>query len=204
MRKVRERSGPYTFEEFCRIVRPDQKADLIDGVIHLSAPEDTGTNQLFGWLAGLIADYVEERELGRVFAGRVALRLDERNGPEPDILFLRTENEDRIRREYVDGPADLIVEIIAPDSVVRDYEKKRHQYEQFGITEYWIVDEELQEITLLRLNAKGKYREVKPHEGPVHSEVLTGFWLKPEWLWEDPRPKKREILNLLLDDSEAK
>jgi Uma2 family endonuclease len=200
MRKVKDRPGPYTFADFCQIVYPDQKADLIDGVIYLSAPEGTRENQLFCWLFSLIADCAEQRELGRVFISRVALRLDDRNVPEPDILFVRSEHRQRILRECVNGPGDLVIEIVSPDSVERDYERKRLLYERFGVTEYWIVDEEMREVTLLRVGPKGKYREVKPHKGELHSEVLSGFWLKPEWLWQDPRQKKRDILKLILEE----
>jgi hypothetical protein len=28
--------------------------------------------------------------------------------------------------------------------------------------------------------------------------VLTGFRLQPEWLWQDPRPKKTDVLAELL------
>jgi Uma2 family endonuclease len=196
---LRERKGTVTFEEFCRTVREDEKADLIDGVIFLASPETTETNDLFCFLSSLIGGFAEEKELGKVFGQRVALRLDGHNGPEPDILFLKAEHADRIQRGNILGPADLAVEIVTPDSVDRDYEKKRRLSEQHGIQEYWIVDEELQQITLLHLGKNGKYREVKPRDGVYQSEVLAGFFLRPEWLWKLPRPKKRTILLQLLE-----
>jgi len=41
-------------------------------------------------------------------------------------------------------------------------------------------------VLLLRIDSKGKYREVKPRKGILHSQVLTGFWLDPHWLWQRP------------------
>jgi Uma2 family endonuclease len=196
--KVMRRKGTETFEEFCRKVREDQKADLIDGVIYMASPENTEANDLYTWLVSLIHDFVEERELGKVFSQRVALRLDDHNGPEPDILFIKAEHADRIQRGHILGPADFVIEIVTPDSVERDYEKKRDQYARFGIPEYWIIDEELRELTQLRLSARKKYREVRSRGGVVQSETLTGFWLRPEWLWQGPRPKVLSILKQLL------
>jgi Uma2 family endonuclease len=82
--------------------------------------------------------------------------------------------------------------------VQRDYEKKRALYERVGIPEYWIINEIDQKVVLLRLTSKGTYREVRPKKGEFHSQVLQGFWFRPEWLWQDPRPKKRRILEQIL------
>jgi Uma2 family endonuclease len=196
--KLVDRTGSYTFEDFCFLVNEDRKADLIDGVIYMASPENTDANKLFLWLAGLMDEYAEEKGLGEVFGSRVALRLNDRNGPEPDILFVRADRRHLIKRGHIDGPADLVVEIVSPDSVERDYVKKRRQYERFKVPEYWIIDEEEQKMTLLRLGPRGKYREVKPRKGELQSEALEGFWLRPEWLWQDPRPRKRDVLRQLL------
>ena len=90
------------------------------------------------------------------------------------------------------------MEIVSPESVERDYETKRELYQNAGVEEYWIVDEVEQKVTLLRLAANGKYREVRPKKGELHSQVVPGFWIRPEWLWQEPLPKKVEVLKLLL------
>jgi Uma2 family endonuclease len=196
---ARPRSGPTTFEDFCAIVREDQKADLIDGVIYMASPENIDANDLFVWLLTLINLYARKKKLGRVFGSRVACRLDDKNAPEPDIVFVGAKHQDRIRRGGVDGPPDLVLEIVSPESVERDYDKKRRQYQRFKIPEYWIVDEEEQKVTLLRLNARGKYRDVPPRKGVFHSKALRGFRLDPRWLWQDPRPDELDILEQLLE-----
>jgi Uma2 family endonuclease len=140
-----------------------------------------------------------EKKLGRVYGSRVGCRLDDTNAPEPDILFVRAKHQGRVRRGGVLGPPDLAIEIVSPESVERDYRDKRHQYQRFKIPEYWIVDEEERKVTLLRLDAKGKYREVPARKGVFHSGVLKGFRLDPRWLWQDPRPDELEILRQLLE-----
>ncbi|MHB1423275.1 MAG: Uma2 family endonuclease, partial [Gemmataceae bacterium] len=113
--------GTYTFEDFCLLIKDGQKGDLIDGVIYMSSPDNTDANTIFMWLGGLIDLFVEECELGEVFGSRVAFRLDEPQGPEPDIAFVRTERLHLVQRGFVDGPPDLAVEIVSPDSIERDY-----------------------------------------------------------------------------------
>lgn len=142
--------------------------------------------------------YAEQKKLGKVFVSRVAFRLDEKNGPEPDMAFVRAEHLHRVQRGRVDGPPDLAVEIVSPDSLDRDYGKKRDQYERFGVEEYWIVDELEERVTLLHLGADGRYREIPPEEGFLRSRVLPGFQLRPEWFWQSPRPGEWDLLNQML------
>lgn len=106
----------------------------------------------------------------------------------------------RLKRTAVEGAPDWALEIVSPESVERDYVKKRSQYERFGITEYWIVDEYEQKVTVLRLDSHGKYREVRPKKGVFHSQAIEGFWLDPQWLWQDPLPDELETLEQLLSD----
>jgi Uma2 family endonuclease len=187
-----------SFDEFCVLVKEDQKADLINGVIHMASPENIEANDLFVWLLRLIADYVDEKDLGKVNGSRVAYRLSEHDSPEPDIAFVRKERLEIVQRTFVEGPPDLAIEIVCPESVERDYEKKRKQYQEAGVLEYWIVDEILQKVTLLRLDLKGRYREIRPRKSILRSEALPGFWLCPDWLWQSPLPKKGMVLAQLL------
>lgn len=193
------RIGSFTFDDFCVLVKDGQKADLIDGVIYMASPENLDANDLFVWLIVLISFFVEEKDLGKVYGSRVAFKLDDWNSPEPDIAFVRTQRLQRTRRKgRFDGPPDLAIEIVSPDSVDRDYVTKRAKYEAIGVLEYWIVDEMKQKVTLLRLTSKGEYREVRPRKGILSSQVLLGFWLRPEWLWQDPRPRKRDTVQQIL------
>ncbi len=80
----------------------------------------------------------------------------------------------------------------------RDYENKRAQYQKAGIREYWIVDEVVEKVMLLRLSVRGTYREVRPKKGIYQSEVLPGFWLLADWLWQRPLPIKIQKLTEIL------
>jgi Uma2 family endonuclease len=195
--KIKTRTGCFSYKDFCALIREDQKADLIDGVIYMASPENTDANDLFCWLLTITNVYAEEKKLGRVFGSRVACRFDDRSAPEPDILFVRDEHSDRIHRGGVEGAPDLVIEIVSPDSVERDYEKKREQYQRFKVPEYWIIDEEEKSVLLLRRNRRGRYQEIPPRRGIFRSEVLTGFWLDSSWLWQ-PRPSRLAIIQQLL------
>ncbi len=154
---------------------------------------------LFGWLFIVMELFVEEFQLGQIYGSRVATRFTKRTAPEPDILFMSKAHMHRVKRGGVEGAPDIAVEIVSPESIDRDYNLKRLKYEGAGVPEYWIIDEIEETITLLRLGADGKYREVRPKKGEYHSTVLPGIWLRPEWLFHLPRPRKLDALQMLLD-----
>jgi Uma2 family endonuclease len=201
MATVTAPAGVHTFDDFCWIVPDGQKADLIDGAIYVASPDNIDADEFFGWLRAVLETYVRRKKLGRVFGSRVAFRLNDYNGPEPDIAFVRSEREEAIRHGHVVGPPDLAIEIVSHDSIERDYVKKRRQYEDAGVGEYWIIDQPAQKVTILRLDAKRKFRNVRTIGGRMRSKVVLGFWLKVSWLWQRPLPDPFRSLQTILKSS---
>lgn len=189
--------GTITFEEFCDLVTEDQKADLLDGVIYLASPESIEHNKLLSWLHVVLMQFVEGRGLGHLTVNKVAYRLSDHTAPEPDLAFVSKKHIDRLKRGYVDGPPDLAIEVISPDSIERDYENKRGRYEEGGVLEYWIIDPMEQTATFL-VREGASFVERQPEDHLYKSKVLEGFELDVRWLWQRPLPRTLPIVQRLL------
>jgi len=85
------------------------------------------------------------------------------------------------------------VGIVSEDSFVRDWRERYYEYEQAGVRESWVVVPQVKRIDLYHLTEQKQYATVPLEEGVMRSEVLPGFWLRPEWLWQDPLPKVLEV-----------
>ena len=194
---IRTRSGPYTFGDFLELVSEDRKADLLDGVIHMASPESIDHNRLVAWFGKVIGLFVEEQRLGEITINRVAFRLTDKTAPEPDLGFVHTRRMHAMKSGYVDGPPDLAVEIISPESVVRDYEDKRRRYEAAGVEEYWIIDADEERATFLVLKGD-RFEESVPVDHIFRSSVLAGFELDVRWLWQRPLPATLKIVQEML------
>lgn len=59
---------------------------------------------------------------------------------EPDVLFVSKTNLERLTENRLEGPADLAVDIISPESRARDRGEKFYEHEQGGVTEYWLIE----------------------------------------------------------------
>ena len=110
------------------------------------------------------------------------------SGREPALFFVATPHRDRLKETYLDGPADLVVEIVSPDSRLRDRGEKFAEYELGGVREYWIIDPGIMRSDFYRLDSEGRSRLVEPEGGRYRSSVIPGFWLLIDWLWQAPLP----------------
>jgi len=194
---VFSKSRRYTFDEFCRLTG-ENKADLIDGKIIVSPSETPYENDRFMWLLCLLNAIIRGGEYGRLFGSKVVYRLDQYNAPEPDLAFVASNRRPIVLREYVNGPPDLVLEIVSRESASRDRVTKRELYEQAGVREYWLVDVQRHRTTLLRLTPERKYRTVRSKRGILESQVIPGFWLRTAWLWQSELPDHDDVLGEIL------
>jgi Uma2 family endonuclease len=94
---------------------------------------------------------------GKVLFAPIRLRLKTGRFREPDLLLLLSANDPRRGNAFWTG-ADLVLEVVSPDDPDRDLVKKRREYAQAGIPEYWVVNPQTETITVLKLE-RTKYTE---------------------------------------------
>lgn len=177
------------------------RGEWVDGEVIVFMPPKVVHQLVLGFVFRVLAEYVDRHDLGQVFVAETEMLLrEQRASRQPDIMFVARENLSRVTKERIDGPVDLAIEITSNDSTTRDRRDKRNEYETAGISEYWLLDPRpgQQRATFLQLGPDGRYREAPlDHQGRYQSVVLPGFFLDPEWLWEDPLAKPLTVLSQL-------
>lgn len=184
--------APLSYEEFLEWADEDVRAEWVDWEVIVMSPASDRHQDLVRFLTATLSLLVETKDLGVVRPAPFQMKL--KNGREPDVLFVAKEHRDRLKDTYLDGPADLVVEIVSPESGPRDRGDKFYEYEAGGVREYWLIDPQREQVELYRLTGEGQYRLVQPGEADVYrSEVVPGFGLRASWLWQEPLPKVLEI-----------
>ncbi|MFQ5830370.1 MAG: Uma2 family endonuclease [Candidatus Methylomirabilia bacterium] len=188
--------GKMTFEEFLAWCDEDTWAEWVDGEVMMLSPASRRHQDLRDFLVVLLRAFAESRERGTVWSAPFLMRLPNvPSGREPDLLFVVAAQQDHLRETYLDGAADLVVEIVSPESRLRDRGEKFAEYELGGVGEYWLIDPDQRGADFYRLDVGGRYQRVPVGaEGVYRSEVVPGFWLKVEWLWQEPL---RPVLSVL-------
>jgi Uma2 family endonuclease len=180
------------YEEFLRIADEDKHAEWTEGETIIFMPPSTRHQQLVGFLYTILLNFVQHFRLGELLVAPYEMKVvPDGNSREPDILFVATENLARLTEKKLEGPADLVVEVISPESVYRDRSDKFDEYAAAGVREYWLVDARTgkENASFWVLDEHGKYRAaVVDDAGVYRSSVIPSFWFKPAWLWEEERP----------------
>lgn len=178
-----------TEAEFMEWIDESTRAEWVDGEVVMMAPANLDHADFSGWLYSLVREFVNRRQLGRVYGTEVLVRLPrQRRRRLPDLLFVAAEREAILKRTFVDGAPDLVMEVVSPDSVSRDWRDKYLEYERARIREYWIIDRQNDRVEAYSLSRSGKYQPIPIQDGKIHSGVLKGFFLRIEWVPSSRQP----------------
>lgn len=158
----------YTADDLDRIPDLPPHTELIDGSLVLVSPQ-----RLFHMLVLKLL----ERELDRqvpehlLVAREFSVKLAKRQRPEPDLLLVRTDELDEFDQTWVPPSAvQLAVEVVSPESEIRDRERKPELYARAGIPHFWRVEQDGDEAVVY-------VHELDPASGrygrpSIHREVL--------------------------------
>lgn len=138
----RNRGGVrWTYAEFARLPESGStRYEIIDDELVVT-PYTTPRHQLI--LTNLITamyGFVRSHDLGEVLPGPLDVLFAEGDYLEPDIVFVRSDHAHLLSERGVEGPPDLVVEIVSPFTAARDRGIKLDRYRLYGVPEYWIVD----------------------------------------------------------------
>jgi len=185
-----------TYEEWLARADEDVHSEWVDGEVFVYKPASDRHQAVLGSLYILLSLYSWRFNLGTVRFAPFEMRLA-RAAREPDLLFLSREHLDRLTPQRLMGPADLVVQLISDDSVHRDRIEKFRDYEAAGVPEYWLLDPRpgKERAEFFRLTGEGAYEPAYPDsDDRYHARALSGFWLDPSWLWQEPLPNPETLL----------
>ena len=184
-----------SFERYLTDPSIDPHSEWVDGqVVPMHAVADRH-DAMVGWLRSLLDGVVRERDLGRVLGEPFVMKTGpDLPGRSPDLMFVAAEHADRIRARHLEGPADLVIEVLSPESKTRDGVHKLAEYERGGVPEYWLIDPEAGHARFYCLGADGRYAEESPESPRYRSRVLPLVQLERRWLMQRPLPKTLAIL----------
>lgn len=140
-------SARFTWEDLCAFPQDGRRRELIDGELYVSPSPTLRHQQLSMRLTMAIGLYLRAHPLGELVAAPLDVILSDFDVVEPDLLYV-SRARGAILHDWVRGAPDLCVEILSSTSRRLDEQLKRRLYERAGVLEYWIVDPELEAVTV--------------------------------------------------------
>ena len=146
----------FTYEDYLLFPDDRKRHELIDGD-HYVTPAPKTKHQIISMnLANLLHVHVQRTKAGRVFSAPTDVVLSDLDVVQPDLLFISTARASLITEKNIQGPPDLVIEILSETTRRTDEIIKRKLYEHYEVSEFWIVDPELDTVKVYRL-AGGRY-----------------------------------------------
>lgn len=165
--------------------------EFVEGTVYKMTPVGLLHEIIRDYLRLVLQVYFDLRPVGRVLGEPFVMRLAEfpNRRREPDLIIVLKTNPHTLRETYMDGPADICIEIVSPGSVATDHGEKFEEYEKGGVPEYWIFDPIRNEARFYRLNEKGIYiRQSEDADGNYRTPRLPELVLHVPTLWQENLP----------------
>jgi len=169
-------------EEFWEYANEDTNCELINGVLIIHSPASEVHESIFKYLLTFFNIFLGKTGKGRVYGSRFVMRLAPKWNPEPDLMIVLPKNYSRIQKNMLEGPAEMVIEILSKATKDIDVNKKVPKFLDSGVQEVWIIDPEEKSITIHTPGDKRIYNDPQSEE-PILSSIFGTLPLKIKWIW---------------------
>lgn len=179
-------TAKFSFEEYLTYDDgTDNRYEFVEGRLILMPPA-TGFHEeiILRLLMRLTWEIAQRGLLLQARPNGTEIRTTPRRTRRPDVIVITQQQAIEIRNisAILETPPPLVVEVVSPESVQRDYETKTLEYAAKGIPEYWIVDPLENRVSILLL-VEGSYEEtVFVGSQTLESPTFPGLTLTAEQL----------------------
>ena len=150
--KAKSTRKRWTYAEFARLPTSGRtRYEVIDDKLVVTPSPGTRHQRIVTRLAFTLYGFAEAHDLGEVFVSPLDVLFAEGDYLEPDVLFVRGDRADVVTDRGIEGPPDLVVEVLSPSTAARDRGIKLERYRLYGVPEYWIVDPDERTVEVWRL-----------------------------------------------------
>ena len=156
------------------------RTEIVDGELVMSPTPATRHQRICTCLTGEIGSFLQQRDCGPFFGCAMHVILGPHVHYEPDLCFITKRRRHIVKEKFIDGPPDLVIEVISESNRTHDTVVKFQHYAQYGVAEYWLVDPRDNEISTWYLEGNEYVLLGRAHPGGlVVSQVLGGLELDP-------------------------
>src|SRR3954454_21132687 len=119
-----------TYEHYLELPNDGNRYEIINGELFVSPAPSTKHQLASINLSIVIGTHVKANALGMLLAAPCDLKLAFTAVVQPDLLYISKGRLGIVTDANVQGPPDLVIEIISPSSTKTDQDTKRQLYEQ--------------------------------------------------------------------------
>jgi Uma2 family endonuclease len=169
-----------TYDDYAALPNDGKRYEIIEGDIFMSPAPRTKHQKTIGNLYWILRTYLDSHPIGDLYLSPIDVILSYTNVVQPDLLFLSAKKLHLVSERGIEGPPDLIVEVLSPTTEKTDRITKSRLYAKFEVPHYWLIDPETKQIERFRLSGK-HYRQYPPIKD---ASRISSVDLFPEWVFD--------------------
>jgi Uma2 family endonuclease len=146
-----------TYTDYVLLPDDGLRHEIIGGEHYVTPSPSVRHQEISGRLFHAIQLYLDAHPIGRVFYAPLDALLSEFDIVVPDLIYISNERSEYLTAKNLQGPPDLMIEILSPSTQRRDRGLKRELYERVGVPEYWVVDPLDHRIVAYRQESSGPF-----------------------------------------------
>ena len=151
-----------TYDDFLLFPDDGRRHELIDGEHYVTPSPNMRHQRISRNLTLAIGRWLEEHPIGELFYAPLDIVFTRFDVVEPDLLYMSNARAAEIATApHLTGAPEIVIEIGPPGTRKRDETIKRRLYERSGVSEYWVVDPDLDAIRVYRRSGERFERPVE-------------------------------------------
>lgn len=165
---------PVTIDDMYHMPKDGQLYELVDGDVVVS-PAGMKHAEIVINIVHIIATFLDERSIGKVYGDNMGLILPNGNLRSPDVSFIRTEKLPGGKSPDTFGEIvpDFTVEVLSPSDSPRHVLQKIGEFLECGVPLVWLVDPQSQTVTEFR--SLSQTHQYTAQDTIAAEPVLPGF-----------------------------
>ena len=168
-------AGSWTYEDLFSLPDDGRRYEIIEGELCQMPSPTSAHGVTIRNLMFLLGPVIEVLR-GWLLTAPLDVFFPGADPVQPDIVVLLPDSHASLVVRGIEGPPDLLVEVLSPSNRGHDLLTKRALYARAGVREYWIVDPTNRTVQILTLDRDAFHTvQVAAGENAVISPLLGGM-----------------------------
>jgi Uma2 family endonuclease len=154
-----------SFAEYLNYDESEFRYELVNGKLELIEIPPVEHFLIVDFLETRLDQEIKKLNLPWLSFRGIGVRTGKKKSRLADLCVVTREHAKELKNApaVFQSPPLLIIEVVSPESIKRDYRFKRSEYAALAVPEYWIVDPIAEKISILLLE-----------EGLFEEQIFTG------------------------------
>ncbi len=142
---------PATVQDLLQMPKDGRVYELVDGEI-LVSPAGMRHAEVAGKILAIIATFLENSPIGKVYTPDVGISLPNGNVRSPDVTFIRNDKlpGGKSPEGFGELVPDFVIEVLSPSDGLTEVGRKIGEFLECGVPLVWLVDPKAETVTVYR------------------------------------------------------